>query len=221
MSKFYAYVWLRADGTPYYVGKGTGRRAFHLDHGVNRPKDKSRILVFERGSEAEAFETEKELIANWGRKDLGTGCLRNLTDGGDIAPTGAIRTPEQRVKISQANLGNKKALGHRLSGDSLKKVQESAKLGGQTVVKKQLGIFSPDFDKTKRTDAVKVFHASLTPEERHDRAVNANAILTLEQSKENGRLGYLKSGSGRSLHIRWHVNRGLTNSDCKFCEATL
>jgi len=235
MSKFYAYMWMREDGTPYYVGKGQGKRAFQSDkHTVRRPKDRSHILVFERSSEQEAFETEKELIANWGRKDLGIGCLWNLTVGGEgaaLSPetcqkisqikVGHVVAEETRQKIGKAMIGKKNALGHTLSGDSLKKAQDSAKLGGQAVVEKQLGIFSPEFNKTKRTDAVKAFHASLTPEERHDRAVKANEGLTKEQSKENGRLGYLKSGSGRSLHFRWHVNRGLIKPDCKFCEAAL
>lgn len=84
MSDFYTYLWLRESGTPYYAGKGTGRRAFSSSaHGVHRPVDRVRILIQEFPSEEDAFEAEKFLIAYYGRKDLGTGCLRNLTDGGE------------------------------------------------------------------------------------------------------------------------------------------
>jgi hypothetical protein len=86
MSQFYAYLWLRDDGTPFYVGKGSGNRAFSnyaRRKGQRCPEDRSKVLILERNLEQEAFETEKELIANWGRKDLGTGCLYNQTDGGD------------------------------------------------------------------------------------------------------------------------------------------
>ena len=84
MTQFYSYLWLREDGTPYYAGKGSGRRAYHSDgHNVHRPKNRSRILVFPMINEAEAFESEIALIELFGRLDNGTGCLRNITDGGD------------------------------------------------------------------------------------------------------------------------------------------
>ena len=84
MTNFYAYLYLRQDGTPYYAGMGRGSRAFNrTNHRVPTPLDNSRILILKRSSEQEAIETEKELIRNWGRIDLGTGCLRNLTEGGE------------------------------------------------------------------------------------------------------------------------------------------
>ena len=84
---FYTYVWLRTDGTPYYVGKGKGDRAYtNESHRVHRPEQRDRIVIYPAQSEAEAFETEIDLIWYYGRKDLGTGCLRNLTDGGENPP---------------------------------------------------------------------------------------------------------------------------------------
>jgi NUMOD3 motif-containing protein len=79
-------MWLREDGTPYYVGKGRGLRAFRSKaHAVRRPKDSNRIVVFPMNSEKDAFESEIALIELFGRKDLGTGILRNRTDGGEGA----------------------------------------------------------------------------------------------------------------------------------------
>lgn len=83
---FYAYLWLREDGTPYYAGKGTGKRAFVRRENHWPPANPNRVLIFARATEAEAFATEKELIANWGRKDIGTGRLQNRTDGGENPP---------------------------------------------------------------------------------------------------------------------------------------
>jgi hypothetical protein len=88
MKVYYTYLWLREDGTPYYVGKGTGIRAFtNSSHNVHKPLDESLILTQEFPDEQSAFAAEKFLIAYYGRKDLGTGCLRNLTDGGENPPT--------------------------------------------------------------------------------------------------------------------------------------
>lgn len=96
---FYTYLWLREDGTPYYVGKGTRYRAF-AEHRIAKPPV-DRILLEPHISEADAFESEKFLIAYYGRLDLGTGCLRNLTDGGEGC-TGAklLFTTEHKERLS-------------------------------------------------------------------------------------------------------------------------
>jgi len=100
--KFYTYLWLREDGTPYYVGKGRGKRAYtNVGHAVRRPKERSRIFVQYWESEEKAFEMEKWYISFFGRKDLGTGILRNMTDGGD-GPSGWVPTEETKTKIREA-----------------------------------------------------------------------------------------------------------------------
>lgn len=102
MKQFYTYMWLREDGTPYYVGKGSGLRAYtvhrNTTHRMYAPL-KERIVIYPAGSENDAFETEVALIWYYGRKDLGTGCLRNLSDGGD-GPAGRICPEHERERIS-------------------------------------------------------------------------------------------------------------------------
>ena len=82
---FYVYTYLREDRTPYYVGKGSGERAFKKwGKGIKPPKDLSRIVIVEDNlDEQTAFDLERKLIAEYGRKDLGTGILYNMTDGGE------------------------------------------------------------------------------------------------------------------------------------------
>ena len=139
-NRFYVYAFLRLDGTPYYIGKGTGRRitssrgrSFRLP-----PTDRRKILVGGL-SEPEAFEYEIALIHCLGRKDQGRGCLRNLTDGGDgtsghIASTelrakrsaaARNRSPEYRAKLSAAATaaltGRKHSPEHRANASAARK----------------------------------------------------------------------------------------------------
>lgn len=105
MLEFYTYLWIRKDGTPYYVGKGHDDRAFTgRGHGVHCPQDRTRIMVQHWESEDKAFEMEIKLIRFFGRKDNGTGMLRNLTDGGD-GRSGSIHSLETRQKISRSKKG--------------------------------------------------------------------------------------------------------------------
>lgn len=85
MCNFLVYAFCRKDGTFYYIGKGSKNRAYSKrQSGIKPPQDKSRILILHSGlDEQTAFLYESLLIQFYGRKDLGTGLLRNLTNGGE------------------------------------------------------------------------------------------------------------------------------------------
>jgi len=118
-NRFYVYAYLREDGTPYYIGKGSGKRCYlkSKDRTVNPPKNKNQIIkVVNNIQEDMAFWYEKHLILFWGRNDIGTGILRNLTNGGE-GMSGYIVSNETRRKISESQKGEK----HHLYGKSLSK----------------------------------------------------------------------------------------------------
>lgn len=78
------YQWLREDGTPYYIGIGNSKRPYCGKRTCGYPPPKDRIVILhENLSWIKACKIEMKLIAHYGRKDIGTGILRNLTDGGE------------------------------------------------------------------------------------------------------------------------------------------
>jgi len=114
---FYVYSYLREDGTPYYIGKGKAGRAWHRSKDeTQKPTDVSRIIIIAAElCEEDAFLLEIVQIALHGRKDLGTGILRNRTNGGE-GPSGYTWTSEHHKNFSAATLGKPS----KLKGTKLK-----------------------------------------------------------------------------------------------------
>jgi hypothetical protein len=158
---FYTYAYLRVDGTPYYIGKGKGDRAYKQSNrkGLKPPKDRSRIIFLKQNlTEAEAFKHEIYMVAVFGRKDLGTGILHNRTDGGE-GPSGLIHNEETRRKISEANknrsVETKRKMSESLKGKS-HSVETRRKLS-KIKEKYHYTIYSIVEDKTYETNSLNAF----------------------------------------------------------------
>lgn len=132
---------------PFYVGKGKGgRKNWHLQAALYRIKNardhNNPLLIYklwkiweegfenpfiytiENLSEAKAFKVEEILIKTIGRKDLKTGTLANLTDGGE-GMSNQIKTYKECKEISKRQFANWKKSSYR------RKISEGCKRAWQ------------------------------------------------------------------------------------------
>jgi len=159
MKKYYVYAYLREDGTPYYIGKGCGRRAYQKSKRhkfVKVPDDKDRIVfISENLTEEDALSEEKRIISHYGRKING-GILINISVGGESRgrPAGWKHDAETRKKISEnrKGKGGGRSAGFTHSEETKKKMSESRR-GNQNTKGRVLS----EEEKKKRSDSLKEY----------------------------------------------------------------
>jgi len=122
------------DSLPFYIGigkkKNHGRAKTRFDRNkfwnniVNKHGFKY-VILHENLSYEEACNVEVKLIAKYGRRDLGTGCLCNLTNGGE--GKNGISEEERLIRSNRFSGKNNPNYGKQMSDDQKKKISDTLK----------------------------------------------------------------------------------------------
>ena len=107
--RFYIYAYIRSKdsktakaGTPYYIGKGQGGRAWNYHRNTNQPTHEYIVILESNLSEIGAFALERKLIQLWGRvsnvKYL-QGILHNILSGGPTSHQNSLTFKTEKGKL--------------------------------------------------------------------------------------------------------------------------
>ena len=210
--RFYTYAYLREDRTPYYIGKGEGRRAYlQLNHKVKTPP-KDRILILkDKLLENESFNHEEYMIAVLGRKDLGTGILRNRTNGGAGGISGFKHSDETKNKMRKPNTKehNKKV------SEAIKRKWENGEYDREKLRNMNLGKKRSEETKKKTSMSLKKYYEEnekiISEEQRNQ------ISQTLKEKYKNGEIK--KPTPSPNFSGRWW-NNGQKNKRMVECPGT-
>lgn len=137
---YYTYLHCKPDGTPFYVGKGSGNRSHDLVNNRNihhsnivakYGSNNIQIFVFTRESENDAFLDEICQIEQLRRDGYD---LCNITDGGEGISC-MRHSDETKKKISSSMIGHKGSERQRLAAIEANKRRAGIPLSDEHKVK--------------------------------------------------------------------------------------
>lgn len=108
----------KTDGEVFYVGKGIETRPYNTKHRsdwwirIEKKYGRDVEIITDGLTNDEAIQLEIKTIAKYGRLNLGTGTLCNMTDGGE-GGFGLKHTDESKKLMSEAAMGNTRFAGKK------------------------------------------------------------------------------------------------------------
>lgn len=171
---YYIYTLCYPNGVPFYVGKGQNNRCVshfwpsskgenllkdNIIRKINRSGSEVRInIVLTTVDESLAHSVEEHLIGSYGRRDIRTGILANMTNGGE-GVSGKIRTEEEkelrRKKPSPLRGVPLKTETKQKLSKSLKKTYKLKKERGDSIASHLKGKELTEDHKQKISDTIK------------------------------------------------------------------
>lgn len=179
----YVYRHIRLDkNEPFYIGIGTDDKYYRAYSKSRRNQIWKRIvgkteyrveIILDEVTLGEAYSKEIEFISIYGRIDLMTGTLSNLTNGGD-GSNGSKRTKESRERISQSKIGVKNPMYGRDFSETHRKRLSESRIGGKhprsrLVIDESTGIIYETINEASFAMCMKrrTLHAMLTGQNKN------------------------------------------------------
>jgi hypothetical protein len=221
----YVYVWLRPNGQPFYVGVGRKTRYKSL---VRRNPHTLSVIKIIGGISAvrkviyfvDSWEAgcllEKYFIAKFGRSDLNSGILTNMTDGGE-GTINKVVSEETKEAVAKANR-------NRIWTDASKKKTSEALVGREVkeATREKLRIALTGKSRPKYVlDAMREGSLQAIKNGTHGWINSEGHKQHFREKVQPKALEWHSSSQGRSFHSQlgkksWSVKKA-SNVTCQFC----